>query len=576
MNRKVDTVSHIGVYRSWLLVLMVIIVAASGASAQELPIFVDTVDVEVVNIDVVVTDRHGNMVTGLTRDDFTLLVDGEPVELSNFFAVSEGRPSVGQGTQLEAIEVEPETLLPESQQLNMVVFIDDANIQRFGRKAAFAALREFLRTRSDAGQRILLVRYADGLKIYTELTDSPDKAIAAIDQIESSLAPGSQRFSEWARIIRDYENKASADIEAAVNFYAESVRHDCRVKIALMKSFIGSLAGLKGRKAIVFVSDGMPIHPGESLFALIFNPVRAKLEANRYSIQRDLRSLTDHANASRVTFYTLNSGGWLADELRSRMTSVTATPVVNIDISYTADWNHTESLIGMARDTGGQALRKASPVAFERVAHDLDSYYSLGFTSQDTDSPVTGKVKVKVNRKGLKLRYRRSFRAIPYEERLANQAVAALIAEPEQNPLQISLDIGSTGKKHRRRSFLVPVKVRIPSEMLAFVQDGESWHASVVIHITAQDERGSLVDPVRENLPISIPDHVYTSGGVPEIVYNVELRVKKGALKVALSVHDELGDETTALVSQISVSDEGAVTVVDEGKADTTPAANLV
>jgi VWFA-related protein len=567
MNPKVDTVSYFGTSLSWLLLVMTTIAAASGVSAQELPFFVDTVDVEVVNIDVVVTDRKGNMVTDLSRDDFTLLVDGEPVELSNFFAVSEGRPTTPSGVDLqrEATAAKPESL-PESQQLNMVVFIDDSNIQRFGRKAAFAALREFLEQRADAGQRIMLVRYADGLKVFTELTDSPEQAIAAIDQIESSVAPGSQQFSEWARIVRDYENKASADIEAAINFYAESLRHDCRVKIALMKSFIGALAGLEGRKAIVYVSDGMPIHPGESLFAMIFDPVRAKLESNRYSIQRDLRSLSDHANASRVTFYTLNSGGWLADDLRSRMTSVAATPVVTIEASYTADWNHTESLVAMAHDTGGQALRKASPAAFERVANDLDSYYSLGFVSPDPGTPVTGKVKIKVNRKGLDLRYRRSFRSIPHEEQLANAAVAALINESEENRLQVSLDIGDSGKKHKRKSFLVPMTVRIPSKKLAFVQDGESWHASVVIHITGQDERGDLVDPIKESLPISIPDHVYTAGGVPEILYDLELRVRKGTLKIALSVHDELGGVTTALVSRINVSDEGAVTVVDNSE----------
>ena len=47
-------------------------------------LFTDSVRVEVVNVDVFVTDKQGKPVKGLGRDDFEVLVDGEPVEVSNF------------------------------------------------------------------------------------------------------------------------------------------------------------------------------------------------------------------------------------------------------------------------------------------------------------------------------------------------------------------------------------------------------------------------------------------------------------------------------------------------------------
>jgi hypothetical protein len=49
--------------------------------------FFDVVEVEVVNIDVWVTDGDGNPYSGLGRDDFVVLRDGRPV------AVSPGNPS---------------------------------------------------------------------------------------------------------------------------------------------------------------------------------------------------------------------------------------------------------------------------------------------------------------------------------------------------------------------------------------------------------------------------------------------------------------------------------------------------
>ena len=54
--------------------------------------YVETVDVTVVNLDVYVTDKKGEPVTGLTRDDFEVFENGRPVAISNFFAVEDRRP----------------------------------------------------------------------------------------------------------------------------------------------------------------------------------------------------------------------------------------------------------------------------------------------------------------------------------------------------------------------------------------------------------------------------------------------------------------------------------------------------
>jgi VWFA-related protein len=564
MRQSFVTVSVAGAFYGGLVLLLVAVVGISAVTAQERPYFVDAIDVDVVNIDVVVTDRKGDPITGLTRDDFVLLVDGEPIELTNFFAVSEQRQVVrSSGAAEPEPPPEAEAALPESQQLNMVVFIDDASLQPSGRRIAFAALREFLKLRSGDGQRIMLVRYADGLKIHSELTDDHEEIIAGIDEIESMVPPGMQRFSEWTRILQEIEGAVSTKEVEEIGFYAESVRHDCRVKIALMKRFIDTLSGLNGRKAIVLVSGGMPIRPGQEFFTIIMDdPSAALFRAQRYSIHRDLEELTEYANANRVTFHTLNSGGWTAFELQSTVSSFFHSAVVTNELTSIADWNHTESLSTMAVETGGQALRKASLATFQQVANDLDSYYSLGFAPQAEETPTVHQVKVKVNREGVKLRYRSGFRAITQEERLANQTVAALISGSDENPLLATLELGD-GRKSGRKKFIVPIKVRFPSEMLAFIEDGDSWKASVVFHITAQGEGGEHIDPVKGSLPVTLPDDAYSNGYMPKIFYEMELRVRQGRTKISISVHDELGDVTSDLVETIDVNKQGAVTVVN-------------
>ena len=54
---------------------------------RSLPKLTETMDIRVVNVDVVVTDKKGKTVTGLTKDDFQLFENGVPKTISNFYEV---------------------------------------------------------------------------------------------------------------------------------------------------------------------------------------------------------------------------------------------------------------------------------------------------------------------------------------------------------------------------------------------------------------------------------------------------------------------------------------------------------
>ena len=64
--------------------------AVVGEVGEGEEIFFETVDVNVVNVDVYVRDKKGNPIGGLTRDDFEILEDGRSVEISNFYVVEGG------------------------------------------------------------------------------------------------------------------------------------------------------------------------------------------------------------------------------------------------------------------------------------------------------------------------------------------------------------------------------------------------------------------------------------------------------------------------------------------------------
>src|SRR5947199_6450421 len=78
--------------RRLLILLLPLLVVAPGVRAADdvPPSFGESIDVRVVNVEAVVTDRQGNRVTGLKPEDFRLRVDGREVPVEYFSEVRDG------------------------------------------------------------------------------------------------------------------------------------------------------------------------------------------------------------------------------------------------------------------------------------------------------------------------------------------------------------------------------------------------------------------------------------------------------------------------------------------------------
>src|SRR5437764_15107194 len=120
---------------------------ASQQTAQPAPVaapppLVEKIEVSVVNVDVTVTDRRGQPVSGLTRDDFEILEDGKPQPISNFYAVdpvqakSDARADVG-------VDVN-QAPSPERFRRKVLVLIDNQSTTPHARNVALDRLVDFI------------------------------------------------------------------------------------------------------------------------------------------------------------------------------------------------------------------------------------------------------------------------------------------------------------------------------------------------------------------------------------------------------------------------------------------------
>lgn len=229
--------------------------------------FGEEIQVNVVNLDVFVSDKAGKPIEGLQAGDFTVTEDGKPVKITNFYTEKRGpaTPAADAGGSKAAAE------RPQDQRLRLVVFVDDVNIEPGTRALILDRISPFLRQELLPGDEVMLVRYAQKLDIRRSFTSD-------IGQIEADVVKLRGESSD----MRKYE--ASVDhayeeifdlldsmdsfntIEDRVRSWAEQESAYVRGTLQSLDGVIGWLAGVPGRKAILYVSDGLPLQPGDDLF----------------------------------------------------------------------------------------------------------------------------------------------------------------------------------------------------------------------------------------------------------------------------------------------------------------------
>jgi len=553
------------------LPLVAIFLVAVSAAAQETPptdqVFTGSVRVDVVNVDVFVTDGDGNPVYGLQREDFELIVEGRQMEISNFYAPRPPhapKPEPGP-VALEAIEVPPPPR-------HIVVFVDHTNLLPTRRQEVMESLRGLIEDRLAQGDRIMITAYDARVDVLSNFGDEPEAHLAAIATISNTTASTFETQSEFNRILRCIEVRCNdADyIRQDIDVYAQDLRHRSRIMLANLGSVIDSMAGLPGRRSLLLVSDGIAVLPGESLYAIYQNqfagqdgPMRYQFEAGRFSLQPDIDEITDLANARRVTIYALNNGGVIGNPLSMSSAAVSTTQLVNTEIDFVRDANYTASMQDFADNTGGGIIYRPTGETLDAVKQDFDAAYSLGFNPDHEPDDRPRNLRVRVARNGLKLRYRDNYTLMTDEGSAALRTRMAMIAGESENPLGIVVEFGPVAEKAGRQR-VIQAAIHIPINLLTMVPiGGDVYQGQLEFTFYLEDENGATTPIQKSELPLELPGEAVSATTPVHITYDVGFKVRPGDHRLALAVTDMLSSTASTLTWNLSVDGEGAVTVSD-------------
>jgi VWFA-related protein len=532
--------------------------------------FLDSIEVRLINIDVVVTDKDRRFVPGLRVDDFQLFADGKPVPITHFAAYLAGAPpaapaeltttSNGVTAVLEDPEAPEATVAPPAA---YAVLIDQTLMRPSERNGMLEQLRRFVGSGVRDGDRVLLAVYDNGLKLLTDLTTDRGVVDAALAELAlRAFSPG-ELASQEQGILRDISrvdpNSRTAQSEAEILFDSIEMLEDralreARAALDALSYLSDSLAGVEGRKAVLYAGGGFAKSPTERLYTAWRNtlgfvaPSRAgRTFDNRQAseIERRQSALIERAGAHRVTVYPILAG---PDRLSGASAEIgnDVGPLNNgSDAMRQADVRRIALATGGLTITAGPQLA----AALDRVADDFESYYSLAF------SPVGRggqRLEVKVP-PGLEVRYRSQFRPAVPGDRSSQSAVAALLFKEGANPLEAEASAGAAKAEGKGDGLVVPVTVRVPLRHLTLLPEGDHHQARLSFDIAARDDRGRIQVMERRELPLSVPNDKLQAALRQFISFDVQVRLSPGPYRLAVMVEDQFGATRSALTVETRV-----------------------
>src|SRR5258706_14152364 len=120
-----------------------IVIAASivlSAAVSLAQTAAESIEVRVVNVDVIVRDRAGKPVTGLTKADFEIYENGQKREITNLSEVRAPAPAASAANATSVAPATPAETPVEIRPRNIVMFVDNYSLDPFRRDKVLQSL----------------------------------------------------------------------------------------------------------------------------------------------------------------------------------------------------------------------------------------------------------------------------------------------------------------------------------------------------------------------------------------------------------------------------------------------------
>jgi VWFA-related protein len=487
---------------------------------------------------VVVKDKKGNPVEGLTAEDFALTENGAPqtiafCEHQKLPVASSTSPPATSGPEniriydtLSRTRISTETpgnIRYKDRRL-LAFYFDMTAMQPAEQLRALEAAERFVRTQMTEADRIAILRYSGAsVDVLQDFTDDRNRLLSIL---QTMVVGEGQGFGESSA------DASTADTGAAFGQDDSefNIFNNDR-QLAALQTAARMLGQLNEKKAVIYFASG--------------------LRLNGMDNQAQLHATLDAAIRAGVSFWPIDARGLVA---QAPLGDATQGSPGNLGMysgaaaqAVTANFQQSQdTLYALAGDTGGKALLDYNDLAqgIVRAQQAFSSYYILGYYT--TNTAQDGKFRrIKITLTGdlsATLDYRQGYFASKQFSKFdaadkERQLEDALMLEDPITELTIAMEIDYF--QLNRAEYFVPVVVKIPGRELALAKRGGAERTLIDFIGEIKDNYGSTISNVRDKVNIKLSDATALELARRPIEYDTGFTLLPGKYTIKFLARDD-------------------------------------
>ncbi|HEX8476573.1 MAG TPA: VWA domain-containing protein [Pyrinomonadaceae bacterium] len=569
-----------------------------------------------VQVDVVVTDKNGQQVTDLRPEDFEISENGKRQTVTHFSYVAAAEPQTMTATNTDAstnaaspsasksknnVPVQPARLRREQVRRTIALVVDDLGLSFESIGFVRKALKKFVDEQMQPNDLVAILRTSSGAGALQQFTSDKARLSSIVERIKwypngrnnattSPFAPAqaiAEQFSYGPEMLEEVETNRAG-------IYAAGTLNS-------MGSIVHGLGELPGRKSLVFISEAFRLFSAQGRNERLLDA---------------MRRLTDRANAASVSIYTMDASGlqtfagtaedrakgidFVFDKgILATLGGVTATPpgvlgAPRVDTSLSAQaerdsgaaFRRLNAMMDNRRDqqiethtvmsylaarTGGISMQNRNDLgaAMQRIMDDQRGYYLVGYRPDDASlDPATGRprlrnLSVKVKRSGVTARTRASYSGFTDEDRRAKprtreeQLMLALVSPFASGDVRLRLT-SMFGTEPASTAPYVRSLVHIDARDLSFKEEANGARTTELDMVAlAFGDNGQVVDQLSYPQTVRVENNeahqrLLQSG----LFYILNFPIPKaGAYQMRVAVRDASSERIGAATQFVEIPD---------------------
>ncbi len=546
-----------------------------------------------VVVDVVVTDKRNRHLTELVSEDFEILEDGVVQEIGSvrFVNGEAGQPEEPSApVAANPTEPAPIALSESSPEPHLiVVLLDYATVQfqnqYYVREAAVEYVRESLRpadlmavfevgmslrfTQGFTNNREALARALSRgnpsgslfAADHAQLASSAENVEDEVELLTASLdaiAASPNRGGGFSTLLVEMLNNQMERAQAAQGTYRAQLSYSreqqSRPVIGALRTIADGLAHISGRKSLILISEGFTV------------PL---------TLERSLYQAVEHAGRSNLAIYCIDAAGLAVKprSVESELFDISAGRSGDRVKAYggLSQFDHAReigsdrkdsTLRFLASETGGLLIRHTNDFrkAFERVDRDLRSHYLLTYTPQNLDfKGEFRRLEVKVNRRGVRVRSRPGYWAVPSGASVLSADEYQMLAgatQPQSDAGSLDLFVQPSHFLREDGDYQVFLTMEIPASALQkqSQDDREFMHLHLVGLV--QDRWGNVVQSLRG------PSRILAQPGASFLRLDSQIQLSPGAYSLSVHAEDPVSGRSQFLQRSLRLPDPGQKTAL--------------